>query len=350
LLVRTDRLFQIVETALRTLFGAPESDLSNFSVLATKITVSQIRSLIAVSENASFEQAARFLEVSQPTVQRAARDLEKLLRRSLFRRAAGGVTTTAEGIELARRMKLALQELDYGKDEINAKKGIVRSLINIGTLASSGSILITRALHELLKRYPQIKVRIVEQPYERLLSDLRTGEIDFLLSVLRKPAWAVDLAEKELFRDRYVVAVRREHPLLRKRSVNREDLRAYDWILPGRSTPRYLAFRRLFPSEQESPTIRVETASRSILRNLLAVSNQVTLLTQQEIRFEEAFGVLSALPFDPKVPQHIYGVATRVEWQPTPAQSEFLTLLSALGKEFGKSRGGAVGIDEFSFS
>ena len=350
LLVRTDRLFATVENALRMLLGTPESELSTFSALATKITVSQIRSLIAVSENASFEQAARFLDVSQPTVQRAARDLEKLLRRSLFRRGAGGITTTSDGIELARRMKLAMQELDYARDEINAKKGIVTSLIRIGTLASSGSILLTRALHELLKRYPQIEIRIVEQPYERLLADLRAGDIDFLLSVLRKPAWAVDVAEKELFRDPYVVAVRRGHPLLRKRIVNREDLREFDWILPGRSTPRYLAFKRLFPSAEGSPTVRVETASRSILRSLLAMSNQITLLTQHEARFEEEFGVLSALPFDPKLPQHVYGVATRAEWKPTSAQSEFMALLSTLSREFGKSRGAAVRMDEFSYS
>src|SRR5215470_13894398 len=35
LLVRTDRLFATVELALRTLFGTPESDLANFSTLAT---------------------------------------------------------------------------------------------------------------------------------------------------------------------------------------------------------------------------------------------------------------------------------------------------------------------------
>jgi DNA-binding transcriptional LysR family regulator len=201
-----------------------------------------------------------------------------------------------------------------------------------------------------LKRHPKLEIRIVEEPYERLLADLRTGDIDFLLSVLRKPSWAVDVAERELFRDPYVVAVRRGHPLLRKRTVNREDLREYDWILPGRSTPRYLAFRRLFPLGEESPTVSVETASRSILRSLLAISNQITLLTQHEARFEEEFGVLSVLPFDPKLPQHVYGVATRADWKPTSAQSEFVTLLSTLSTEFRKSRGAAARMDKFSYS
>jgi len=345
LLLRTERLFASMETALRTFFAPPETDTSDFAALVTKITVSQIKSLIAASENTSFEQAARCLGVSQPTVQRAARDLEKLLRRSLFRRGAGGVTTTPDGVELARRMKLAMQELDYARDEINAKKGVVTSLITIGTLASSGSILLTRVLQELLKRHPQIVIRIIEQPYERLLADLRAGDIDFLLSVLRKPAWAVDISEKELFRDPYVVAVRRGHPLLRKRTVRREDLQEYDWVLPGRSTPRYLAFRRLFPVGEGSPAIRVETASRSILRSLLSMSNQITLLSQHEARSEEEFGVLSVLPFDPKLPQHVYGVATRADWKPTSAQNEFLSLLSTSSGEFRKSRRDAVRVD-----
>lgn len=45
-----------------------------------KITVTQIRSLIAVSENISFDQASRSIGISKPQLQRAARDLQKLLR------------------------------------------------------------------------------------------------------------------------------------------------------------------------------------------------------------------------------------------------------------------------------
>jgi len=247
-------------------------------------------------------------------------------------------------------MKLAMQELDYARDEIYAKKGIVTSLISIGTLASSGPILLTRVLHELFNRYPQIQIRIVEQPYERLLTDLRSGDIDFLLSVLRKPAWAVDVVEKELFRDFYVVAVRRGHPLLRKRNVNQEDLKQYDWILPGSSTPRYQAFRRLFPSGRGSPAVRVQTASRSILRSLLAISDQITLLTHQEALFEKEFGVLSALPFDPKLPQHVYGVATRADWKPTSVQSEFLSLLTTSTVVFRKTKGASARMAESSYS
>ena len=64
----------------------------------------------------SFDQAARSLGVSQPSLNRTARELERNLRRAIYYRVARGITTTEQGAELARQFKLAMRELDYTSD------------------------------------------------------------------------------------------------------------------------------------------------------------------------------------------------------------------------------------------
>jgi len=205
----------------------------------------------------------------------------------------------------------------------------------VGTLPTSGSFLLSRAVNELLKQCAEARVRIIEESYEHLLDDLRAGNIDFLFSVLRKPDWATDVSEEELFSDPYVIAVRPGHPLTLKRDVKREDLMKYDWVLPGPSTPRYLAFKRLFTLSEGAPTTHIVTTSRAILRSLLTMSDRITLLTKHEAQFEQGLGILSVIPFASKLPSRRYGVATRADWRPTTVQRQFLNLLSAVSRDVG---------------
>jgi DNA-binding transcriptional LysR family regulator len=113
--------------------------------------------------------------VSQPSLHRAARELERSLRRAIYYRGLRGITTTVQGTELARHFRLAMRELDYGSDELAARRGVVRSRIEIGTLATSGSFGLARAIDEFLADAPGAHVHIIEEPYEQLLDHLRAA-------------------------------------------------------------------------------------------------------------------------------------------------------------------------------
>ena len=98
LLARTERLFDFIRQGLRRLLGSHQSsEPPDIDTLTGKITATQIRCLIAVSEHGSFDSAARSIGVSQPSLQRAARELERNLRRAIYYRGARGITTTEQG-------------------------------------------------------------------------------------------------------------------------------------------------------------------------------------------------------------------------------------------------------------
>src|SRR5262249_21343079 len=59
---RTERVFGFISQGLRQLLSEP----ADIDTLTGKITTTQIRCLIAVAENVSFDSAARSIAVSQP--------------------------------------------------------------------------------------------------------------------------------------------------------------------------------------------------------------------------------------------------------------------------------------------
>lgn len=328
LLARTRRLFVLVREGLENLFaGSQYGETAHLASVIGKITPTHIRCLVAVSENSSFDEAARAIGVSQPSLHRAARELEKLMRRVLYARGPRGIGTTQPGSDLAKCLRIAVRELDYAFEDINNQKGIIVSKISVGALASLGSFVIARAIDDFLSDYPTARVQVIEAPYEQLLSDLRQGNIDFLYGVLRRPEWASDVREQLLFKEPYAIVARPGHPLTKNSAASREDLAKYDWVVPGPTTPRYLAFRRLFAATKPKPAATIETASRSLVRSILTMSDRLTLLPRHEAMLEQKLGVLAVIPTHVRLPIRKYGVATRINWHPTALQRNFLEKL-----------------------
>ncbi|HTP91510.1 MAG TPA: LysR family transcriptional regulator [Xanthobacteraceae bacterium] len=329
LLPRVRRFFDHIRAALGepTLAGA-STGRQNADAILNKITRPQLRGLIAISENHSLEAAARWLGISEPSLHRSARQLERELRRSLFQRTARGVTTTAQGSELARRFQVARREIEYGLEEVQAARGVIVSRIAIGNIPHSASQVLSNAIQKLLAAYPDTQVQVVDDHYDALLGDLRAGKLDVLFGVLRRPAWAVDTNEEFLFANPYTVVARGNHPLTKLRRITLRDLAAYDWVLPERGTPRREAFERLFAKSGYSPRVSIETTSPAVYRSILASSDRIALFSKLEAEQTEVqIRPLARLPFNSNVLSRTDGVATRADWQPTRVHRAFLDLM-----------------------
>jgi DNA-binding transcriptional LysR family regulator len=334
LLPRVQRLFAHMQSALcDPNIGAALSGRETTRSVQNKITDTHIRALTAIADCGSFEAAARALAISQPALHRSARGLERVVRRSLYQRMARGLAPTAPARELARRLKVALRELEYGIDEMRTAQGIFTARIAIGNIPHSGAHLLSQAINQFLASYPAASVHVLDGPYEPLLEALRAGDLDLLFGVLRRPAWASDVREEFLFANPYVVVVRRQHPLARIRNVTLRDLARYDWILPARGTPRREAFERLFVSAPRSPTVGIETTSAAIYKSVLATTDRIALLSTLEAHSHEPDGLI-VLPFDSPILARTDGVAYRADWQPTSLHRQFLDLLRAQAQDY----------------
>jgi LysR family transcriptional regulator, regulator for genes of the gallate degradation pathway len=162
LLPRIRRFLECLRSALTEPGGSSPAGRQTIDATVNRMTRPQLQSLIAVSEHPSFGDAARSLKISQPSLHRSARELERELRRSLYRRTATGVTTTAYGSELARRVQVALGEIEYGLDEIQVARGNVVSQITIGNIPHSATQILSNTIKEFLSRYPTARLRIVD--------------------------------------------------------------------------------------------------------------------------------------------------------------------------------------------
>lgn len=326
---RAARFLAQVDRALAEAGGASRRAPASDDV-ARLVTASHLRALVAIAEGGSFSEGARLLGMAEPSVHRAARDIERLVGRELFRRSAGAVEPTRRARELARRVSVALRELEQAAEEIGGLGGPIGGRVRIAALPLVRTLILPRAVNALLASHPAASVEVVEGPYETLISDLRRGAVDVLVGALRQPPPASDVVERILFDEPYAIVGRRGHPLGASGQVELAALGRFEWVVASRGTPLRAAFERLFADSGTEPRARVEASSLTMVRGLLAESDRLTLLSPRQVAVEERAGLIEILPFTLPERSRAIGFATRTDWRPSPIHEAFLALLAEI--------------------
>mgnify|MGYP003624108938 CR=1 FL=1 len=296
------------------------------------VTSVQLRALVAIAEAGNFSLAARSIGVSQPSLHRAARDLEHLCGVPLFEKASSGILLTKLAEILVMNTKLALMELDQAYDEIEAWKGGRGGRVAIGSMPLARSAILPAAVNDLLGQAPDTRISIIDGPYRELLFALRHGDIDILIGALRDPVPVEDVVQTPLFNDPLAIVARVNHPLMRKETITIDDLAACAWVVPRLGAPTREYFETMFPEGGLRPQSVIVTGSLILIRRLLSTSNQLTIISRHQIAQEEKYGELRRLPFALSDTERPIGITTRKGWSPTAIQSDFLARLTDIGR------------------
>lgn len=301
------------------------------------LTSAQLRSLIAIDQLRNFSLAARSIGVSQPSLYRAARDLERIAGLTFFNSNSRGVELTLAAQTFARFVRLAFAELNQGYDEISAWRGRDTSRISIGTLPLSRSYVLPRAIDELTRLRPNVLVRVTDGSYADLLKELREGALDFIIGGQRDPLPVDDVVQRHLFDDPLSVVARVGHPLASAPRITLKELATYPWIVSRLGAPIRASFEGLFrDAGLARPEKLIESNSLVLIRDLLAESDRLALISMHQVEKEMAQGIVMKLDvadLNPEQTLRTIGMTFRRDWHPTGTQSLLLDLLDKAASE-----------------
>lgn len=328
-----------VEHALRYLIQGVRlvrrsARLAPLDHIERRVSMIQLRALVAVENCSSYAGAAEQIGLSQPAVYRAVRELQDALGAELLVRAGRAVRPTDLASRFVRFVRLMLAELRTGLDEIAAgKHGGGR--ISIGTLPMARAVFLPDLLARFAGDHPAASVEVREAPYGELLYALRHGDIDLMIGgAMRYPAPANDVDQHGLFDDELFIVGNSRHPLRRKQRVTVEDLLAYPWAVPALGVPMRRNWETLFRTHgMEAPTPRIECGSVLVTRGLMLKGDWLTLMSLDQFLFEREAGALAEIPIEGGVLRRRMAMVCRSDWRPTALQQRFASMAREMGDE-----------------
>lgn len=299
-----------------------------FAAFERLVTHAQLRALIAVSEAKNFSMAAHAIGISQPSIHRSARNLERLSGVTMFETRSDGVALTQSAQVFAQRTKLAFAELRQGFDEIDAFLGRDSSHIVVGSLPLARTAVLPLAIDAMVRNSRGVQIRVIDGPYAELLRALRDGDIDLMIGALRDPPPVDDIEQETLFNDPLAIVAASNHPLATKKSVTIADTLTFPWVAPPRSTPAGVRLFNTLKIDQLAETpVRVVTGSLVLMRGLLMAGDYLTMISLHQVRHEYEQGLLVPLPIDMAHSERPIGLTTRRDWRPTHTQVQFISCL-----------------------
>lgn len=169
-------------------------------------TIKQLRYFVALAGIGHFGRAAEACFVSQSAFSTAIRDLESQLGAQLVDRTNRQVTITALGRDVAAQARLALREIEELVEIAGQRRAPLSGSLRLGVIPTIAPFLLPRAMSELRKAYPDLKLYLNEDQTQRIHQKLLDGDLDVLLLAL--PFELRGVEEMPLFRDHFLLACR----------------------------------------------------------------------------------------------------------------------------------------------
>ena len=189
---------------------------------STKITLKQLRYLVALADQKHFRRAAEICDVSQPSLSVQVQNLEEQLGVLLVERGRGEVNLTPTGREVVDRARSVLVDVQAISDFASYAQHGLAGTTRLGVQATLGPYLLPRITSALHRAHPDFKFYIRECFPTRLESELANGIHDVILAKL--PLQSSDLVAMPLFREPILLTVARDHPLAAQDNVSIKDL------------------------------------------------------------------------------------------------------------------------------
>jgi len=182
-----------------------------------------------VVELRSFTQAAREVNLSQPTVSEHIRLLEQAFEEKLVDRLGREVLPTPIGQILYRYAREIIRVRDEAVQAIDEFKGKLSGTLVLGASTIPGAYLLPHPVENFKKLHSAIKIQLQISGTASIINKVLDGSVEIgIVGALPKDQ---RLRSEEIFADELTLAVYPAHPWAKREGINSQELHAEPFIL-----------------------------------------------------------------------------------------------------------------------
>jgi LysR family hydrogen peroxide-inducible transcriptional activator len=280
------------------------------------MTLTELKYVVAVARERHFGRAAEACFVSQPTLSVAIKKLEDELGVPIFERRSNEVTLTPAGERIVAQAQRVLDEAALIKELAKAGKDPLVGALRVGVIYTIGPYLLPSLIRQLLRDAPRMPLLLNENFTIKLLELLKNGEIDVAILALPLPESGVLI--QPVYDEPFVVAVPRQHPWGRRKTIAADELKKETMLLLGTGH----CFRdqvlevcpelSRFSTGAEGIQKTFEGSSLETIRHMVASGLGITVLPKTSVPEKPPRdSLIEYVPFKPPVPQRRVVLAWR---------------------------------------
>lgn len=188
-----------------------------------------LKYIVEVAREKNFARASAKVFVSQPALSMQIKKLEETLGVEIFERDKQNFLITPVGAEIIKKAEIILQESEEIKMIAKNSKDPHKGEIRIGAFPTVASYFLPNFVKNIHKKFPHLKIFLIEAKSEELITKLRSGEIDCCL--LAMPIKDDNLIGEKIFSEKFLLATPKGHPFSKKSKIQIKELKKQELML-----------------------------------------------------------------------------------------------------------------------
>jgi DNA-binding transcriptional LysR family regulator len=251
-----------------------------------------------VAELKSFSHAANLLSLRQPTVSAHVGELEEAVGGKLFYRIPGKVSLTPLGQMLADRAKILLAFKRETVAAVEQFQGTLTGELWVGGSNIPGEYLLPQKLGAFVEKYPGVKPILRIRDSAGVVEDLLDGRVELGFVGFKNDDTRLTFAK--IWKDEMVLAVPKNHPWSRRKSIQLDELRSEKFIARESGSGTLDSVMEILSDTRNPPdevlNISMEFGSTEAIKEALMAGYGVSILSRISIRHELAEGTIVEVP------------------------------------------------------
>ena len=300
------------------------------------MTLQQLKYAVEIADKGSFNEAAKALFISQPSLSNAIKELETELKLTIFVRTTRGVYPTADGDEFLGYARQVLQQTQLLEEKYLS--GVRRK--QKFSVSTHHYLFAANAFVELVKEfggdeyefaYRETKTYEVIEDVRSMRSELGLIYLDdFNRSVITRLLADNELCFSELFSSQPHIFVCKSHPLAHCESVTLEQLDDYPRVNFEQGVHNSFYFSEEIYSTRSSRR-SIRASDRAAVVNFMIGLNAYTISTGVFPEYLHGDDICSVpLQSDDRI---CVGVIMRKDVTPSPLGELYLSALRAIAED-----------------
>lgn len=188
-----------------------------------------LKYIVEVAREKNFARASAKVFVSQPALSMQIKKLEETLGVEIFERDKQNFLITPVGAEIIKKAEIILQESEEIKMIAKNSKDPHKGEIRIGAFPTVASYFLPNFVKNIHKKFPHLKIFLIEAKSDELITKLKNGELDFCL--LAMPIADDSLIGEKIFSEKFLLATPKGHPFSKKSKIQIKELKNQELML-----------------------------------------------------------------------------------------------------------------------
>lgn len=284
----------------------------------------QLEYVLAVAKYHNFTRAAEEIKISQSSLSQQISKLENELGTNLFMRTTRSVQLTPAGAEFIIHAQRIMSEVKDARRSIQDYVSMVKGELAFGAIAIIGSYNVPKLMKSFQDNYPGIKIRIIEEQCEELLSLLHGAKIDVAVTQIERTD--PNFKFYPLLSDKMVLVTSNRHPLANRKSVNINELKNEKMILTPTTSGHYHDYCGACEAAGFTPNVVINCAIVKTMLSFVREEIGITVLSSKVAMAEKDPG-MRVIDITPTIPRKLT-LATRNTSNMPPTVKMFLKFTS----------------------